>query len=300
MMRRGPIAVVIVGAALAGTGWSLQGATRERPDVSTLVAHVSDRVFSYYQRAQQLICIERSTVIPIGTDWSVQGFARTVESELHIEADAAESGSMPEPRVARDVRRVNGREPRERDRTDRSGCTDPTPLSPEPLAFLLPRHREEFRFTAIRDGREGGRPALIIDFASARRTGDPLLVEDERGHDDCFDWQGPVAIAGRLWVDAETHDVLRLERRLGGPTDVRVPARLQRKYLFPQWLTIDRDEQTLRYKRVAFSDPDEVVLLPESIETVTVIRNGLQSMRRSQIFSDYRRFLTGSRIVKRP
>jgi hypothetical protein len=51
---------------------------------------------------------------------------------------------------------------------------------------------------------------------------------------------------------------------------------------------------------VAFSDPDEVVLLPESIETVTVIRNGLQSMRRSQIFSDYRRFLTGSRIVKRP
>ena len=63
----------------------------------------------------------------------------------------------------------------------------------------------------------------------------------KRGYDDCFDWEGPMAIAGRLWVDAETHDVLRLERRLGGPTDVRVPTRLQRKYLFPQWLTIDRD-----------------------------------------------------------
>src|SRR4051812_48104919 len=129
-MRRGRFAVVIVGA-LAGSGWGLQGrAAAERPDVSTVVAHVGDRVFSYYQRAQQLICLERSTVIPIATDWSMQGFARTVESELHVETEAAGDGSMPEPRVARDIRRVNGREPRERDRTSRSGCTDPTPLSP--------------------------------------------------------------------------------------------------------------------------------------------------------------------------
>src|SRR4051794_3551339 len=107
MMRRGRLSVVIVGAALTGSGWSLQGAAVDHADVGTVVAHVGDRVFSYYQRAQQLICLERSTVTPIGTDWSMQGFARTVESELHVEADAAENGLMPEPRVAREVRRVN-------------------------------------------------------------------------------------------------------------------------------------------------------------------------------------------------
>jgi hypothetical protein len=240
-------------------------------------------------------------VMPIGADWNTQGFTRTVESDLRVEIDAASGDALPDPRVARTVRRVNGREPRNRDLTDRSGCTDPTPLSPEPLAFLLPGRRDEYTFTAVRDGRERDRAALLIDFATSstgRRNGRPELIEDEHGHDDCFDWKGPVAITGRLWVDTRTRDVLRLERHIAGPTDVRVPAPLQRKYGFPTWLTIDRDDLTMRYKEVAFSDPDEVVLLPESIESVTVLRSALQSIRRTQVFSDYRRFLTASRIIK--
>jgi hypothetical protein len=143
--------------------------------------------------------------------------------------------------------------------------------------------------------------ALLIDFTTSptvRRAGRPELIEDEHGHDDCFDWTGPVAINGRLWVDAQTRDVLRLERHMAGPTDVRVPGPLQRKYRFPSWLTIDRDDLTMRYKEVAFSDPDEVMLLPESIESITVLRSALQSIRRTQVFSEYRRFLTGSRIIK--
>ena len=230
-------------------------------------------------------------VVPIGNAGNVPEFARTVESELRVEIDGA-----LEARMTREVQRINGREPRERDKTDRSACTDPTPLSPELLAFLLPNQRDGYSFTRIRDGRERGRAALVIDFASARRTSRPELIEDEYGHDDCFDWTGPVAVAGRLWVDAETHDVLRLDRHIGGPTDVRVPPRLQSKYRFPGWLTIDRDDVTLRFKPVTFSDPDETMLLPESIESLTVLRTGLQSTRRIQVFSNYRRFLTSSRI----
>jgi hypothetical protein len=290
--------IVSVTAALAASGWigEARSATG-RPDVAVIVAQVGERVVAYYRRAQQLICVERSTVIPIGSDWHEQGFARTVESELRIEIEDADGDALPSVQAVREIRRINGRAPRERDRTDRSGCTDPTPLSPEPLAFLLPGHRDEYRFTAIRDGRERDRAALIIDFASAQRASRPELVEDEYGHDDCFDWKGPVAIAGRLWVDAATRDVLRLERRAAGPTDVRVPSTLQRKYHFTTWLTLDRDDLTLRYKAFAFRDPDEVVLLPESIESMTVFRGGLQSIRRTQTFTDYRRFLTESRVT---
>lgn len=125
------------------------------------------------------------------------------------------------------------------------------------------------------------------------------MIEDENGHDDCFDWTGPVAIAGRVWVDAGTHDVLRLDRRISGPTDVRVPDRLQRKYHFSPWLTIDRDDLTMRYKEISFGDPDETILLPESIESVLVPRSGLQSTRRTQVFTAYRRFLTASRVKDR-
>jgi hypothetical protein len=48
---------------------------------------------------------------------------------------------------------------------------------------------------------------------------------------------------------------------------------------------------------VSFTDPDETLLLPESIDLVTVIR-GAQSHRKRQSFSNYRRFVTAGRIVK--
>lgn len=300
MRLRDTARLVVVTMALAGSGWIVSAIALPHQDVAALIAHVSARVVEYYERAQRLVCLERATVLPIDRDWRVVGFGRTVLSELRVEVGAADGDIPSEPHVTRVVRRVNGREPRPSDLTGRAGCTDPTPLSPVPLAFLLPEHRDEYRFTNVREATERGRPALRIDFASARRGQRPVLIEDERGHDDCYDWTGPVPIVGRLWVDASTHDVLRLERHLAGPTDVRVPLPLQRAHHFPASLTIDRDDLTIRYEEVSFSDPDEVMLLPASIESTTVLRTTLQSTRRTQEFSDYRRFLTGGRVVKVP
>lgn len=296
MTPHGFIRLLLISAALAGASWTVAARTAANgQDIDTLVDQIGERVAAYYQRAQRLVCTERSTVVPIDKDWSLQGFARTVESELRVELDSADGDTLPAARITRQIRRVNGREPRERDKKDRSGCTDPTPLSPEILNFLLPGYRDEYRFTAVRNGRERNRSALIVDYASTQRSR-PELIEDEYGHDDCFDWKGPVAVAGRVWVDADTRDVLRLDRRVTGPTDVRVPDRLQRKHLFSPWLTIDRDDLTMRFKEVSFTDPDETIVLPESVEWVTVLRSGLQSTRRTQVFSDYRRFLTTSRV----
>ena len=260
---------------------------------------VGERVAEYHRRAQSVMCVEQSTVQPIQSNMSPDGFSRTVESELRVELEA-DGDARPTANVIRQIRRINGRAPRERDKKDRTGCTDPNPLSPEPLAFLLPAHRDEYRFTSPRNGREHDRAALIVDFMSMIRTSRPELIEDERGHDDCFDWSGPVATRGRLWVDANTYDVLRVDRRIDGPVDVRVPWRLQRRYHLPLWVVIDRDDQTMRYKAVAFRDPDEVMLLPESIESLTVVRGGLQSTRRTETFSSYRRFLTEGRVVRDP
>jgi hypothetical protein len=124
-----------------------------------------------------------------------------------------------------------------------------------------------------------------------------VLIEDPGGHENCFDWSGHIASKGRIWVDAETHDVLRVDRNLGGPVDVRVPALIQQRYHIDNWVVIVRDDVTIRYKTVVFSDPNDVLLLPESISSVTLIRGGLQSTRRAQTFSDYRRFVTDGRVV---
>jgi hypothetical protein len=291
-----------VAAALLAGGWSALAARAlpgPSPDVGLLMAHVGERVSGYYERAHSVMFVERSTVQPIASNWSPDGLARTVESELRVEYLDDNGERMAEPRVTRRIRQINGRQPRDRDLRDRSGCTDPNPLSPEPLAFVLPAHRDAYRFTSVREVSERGRPALLVDFASADRTSDPELVEDPRGHDECFDWNGPVATRGRLWIDGVTHDVLRVERRLPGPVTVRVPWALQRRYRMEPWVTLDRDDVTMRYRAVTFSDPEEVAIMPESIESLTVIRGGLQSVRRVETYGEYRRFMTGSRIVQR-
>lgn len=266
-------------------------------DVGALMSQIAQRVSGYYERAHSVICLERATVQPIGTNWTPEGMARTVESDLRVEYEGENGLPLPEAKVTRDIRRINGRAPRERDLKDRSGCTDPNPLSSEPLSFLLPAHRDEYRFTSVRDGKEKDRAALIIDFMSADRTSKPELIEDERGHDDCFDWLGPVAIKGRVWVDAITHDVLRVDRHIGGPVTVKVSWHLQRRYNFEPWVALDRDDVTMRYRTVAFTDPDEVILMPESVESMTVVRGGLQSVRRVETYTNYRRFLTAGRVI---
>jgi hypothetical protein len=146
--------------------------------------------------------------------------------------------------------------------------------------------------------KDRSRIVLMIDFASVDRRSDAELIEDPSGHDDCFDWSGHIASRGRIWVDARNYDVVRVERGLRGPIDVKVPALIQRRQFLANWVVIVRDDVTIRYKTVAFSDPEEVLLLPESIDSFTVVRGGLESMRRNQTFSEYKRFVTAGRVLQ--
>jgi hypothetical protein len=65
------------------------------------------------------------------------------------------------------------------------------------------------------------------------------------------------------------------------------------------YLTVERADTSIRYQRVQFTDPDEALLLPASIDALTVIKgNGTQRTRIVHTFRNYRRFVTGSRIVQ--
>lgn len=264
--------------------------------IDGLLARVGDRIAEFYQRAQHVMCIETSTVQPIDRSFSSQGFARIVESELHVEpADDDTNGAAA---FVREVRKVNGRAPRDRDLKDRSGCTDPTPLSLEPLEFLLPAHRAEYEFRFAGVGKDRGRGVFLIDFKSVDARSSVELIEDPAGHADCFDWSGHVASRGRVWVDAASYDVVRMERGLRAMLDVKVPYRIQRKHNLENAVVIEREETTIRYRTVTFTDPDESLLLPESIESLIIARGGLQSTRRTQTYSDYRRFVGDARVVE--
>jgi hypothetical protein len=251
------VAPIIALAAIATT--SAQGQTSQ--SVEELLTRVGERIAEYYKRAQSLVCVEKSTVQQIGFNYSPEGFARTVESELHVEADGGDTPG--EAKVVREIRKINGRVPRERDKKDREGCTDPNPLSPEPLAFLLPAHRGEYAFSAAGIGKEQNRQTLLIDFASANKKGRLELQESSTGRPDCFTWSGDAPIKGRVWVDAITYEVLRVDSRFSGPVDIRVSDALQRKHSLSNWMVVERLDETIRYKKATFRDPDEAMLLPD-------------------------------------
>ena len=279
-----------------GVAAAQSAAAQAAPGIEELLTRVGNRISAFYERAQHVICLETSTVQPIDRTFSSQGFSRIVESELRVEADGGDAAG--EATILREVLKVNGRVPREKDSKDRSGCTDPNPLSTEPLSFLLPAHREEYNFRFAGVGKDRNRTVFLIDFTSADRRSRAQLIEDPAGHADCFDWVGHVASRGRVWVDEKTFDVVRIERGLPSMLDVTVPSKIQQRHQLDNEVVIDREDTTIRYRTVAFTDPDEELLLPESIETIIVARGGLQSTRRTQIYSNYRRFVGDARVVE--
>jgi hypothetical protein len=280
------LGLVVLGAAAAAQ-------TPESFD--NLLARVSSRIEAFYERAQSLMCDEKVTAQPIRTDLSIDGFARVLEYDLRVELAAAD-GEDAEVSFVRQLRKINGRLPKPRDLNDRQSCLDPDPATPEPLTFLLAKNRREYLFSWVGYGKGKDLNTFQIDYRPAK-VEKAEFHEDKRGRDDCFQLSLPVERQGRIWIDARTFDVLRVEQQLESRVDVRIPWAQQRRLNLPDSIIVDRFRMVTRYQPVAFHDPEETLLLPASIEEFALL-HGAQSHRKTQVFSNYRRFLTSGRMVR--
>ena len=103
-----------------------------------------------------------------------------------------------------------------------------------------------------------------------------------------------------MWIDAASDDVVRLDERLVRGIEVRIPRELAH-VSGSGWLNVERADSSIRYRSVTFHDPDETVMLPDSIEALTIIRGAaVPRLRTTHVFSKYQRFLTDVRILKDP
>jgi len=279
--------------ALALVALRSGGAAAQPMPLSDVLARVAARVDQYYRRVQNIICAERVTAQQVDSRMSPEGFARVLDYELRVERDEANDGDGSDAKFVRELKKVNGREPRG---NDKPGCFDPNPLTLDPLAFLLASHRDEYSFQLAGTGKGKEANAVIVEFRPLEK-GKPEIVEDTKRRDECFSISLPGATRGRVWIDLGTFDVLRVEERLASRIDVRVPFKMQVNRGLPDTVTVERYDSQIRYKPVAFTDPDETILLPESITTIAIM-HGAGSHRTQQDFSNYRRFLTRGRLVK--
>jgi hypothetical protein len=260
-----------------------------------VLAAAGARVEQFFAHAETLICIETVVMQPLATGLAPDGFSRTVESELRLSWAPDEGGAATEAEVERTVLRVNGRPPRE---NDRGRCTTPEQETSEtqPLSMLLPGQRARFTFSLAGTARLDGRTATTIDF---RELGDVTAnVRAVEGIDDCVSWDFTGGRRGRLWIDQDTADVLRLDQHLTTMIDLRLPAVLARRPGASRSLTLEQSDTTIRFGRVAFSEPDETIVLPREAIEMRVMRGaGAPRLRTVTTYSDYKRFLTSGRLV---
>jgi hypothetical protein len=289
-MRRARPWTIVAASAVAASA-----AARPAPglaEVTALLARVGARVEQYYSRAQSIMCVETVRLQPVSSDLSSEnGRARHLVYELRVSWDApADDSQAPEAKVLRELVKVDGHEPRP---GDEPGCMDPKPISTEPLAMLLQGRQRDYAFRWHGTGRTDRRPSVMLDY-QATAPGTAAIS----WNGDCVSVELPGRNRGRVWVDADSGDVLRLDEQLIGMFEFRVP-REHTVFGRPASMVIERADSTIRYQAMTFHDPDETVMLPSSVETLTVIRNsGAPRMRMTQTFSNYRRFITGGRIIK--
>jgi hypothetical protein len=283
--------LVVLLSPLALLGIAAPSAQPIAPDA--IVERIGDYVERYYGRAQHIVADETVTLQPLNASFGIDGFARRLTYELRVDWDPAAADRDSPALVTRQLLSINSRAPRPNAEPE---CLDPPAASPEPLAFLLAARRDAFAFRSARFDRVGARPAIVVEYR-ARNVEPP--VGTWRDDNECASFDLPGRSQGRIWADPGTGEVLRMDESITGMVDVRVPIKQQRTGLWPMYVTIERADTTIEYKAVTFTDPDEQLMLPMSIDTLTVIRSGGISRRRMmQTFSNYRRFVTASRIVE--
>ena len=253
---------------------------------------ISTYVETYYGRAQSLMVDETVTIQPLRHDLYPEGLARQLSYEVRVEWSA--EGGEPHASIVRELVKIGPRPPKP---GTEPKCLDPRGVTPEPLEFLLRGRRDRFTFSETGVARVGGRPATMIDYRPLHREPSSITAKD--GKKDCIMIDTPSRMAGRVWVDLETSAILRIDEWLIGMTDVSVPRDLISTGRWSPRVSLERADSTIRYQAVRFTDPEETLLLPSGVDTVTVIRaNDTQRMRISQTYRNYRRFVTGGRLLE--
>lgn len=283
--------------ALAALGTQVSAAPDQPIDLAATLQRVGERVERYFARAQSLVCLETVRLRPFG--FSAQDKpGRTVESELHLSWDAADGdGGTPEAAMERQVLRINGNPPRKNDPND---CTTPEQNSTETpaLAMLRPSEHDAHVFTYAGMGRVDDRRAIKVDYRVKKKASVEVAMVE--GREDCVSFDVDGGMRGRVWVDAETYDVLRLDQGLTGWVDIPLPRIAYMRTDRASW-TMERMDISTRFKPVRFENPDETLVLPVSVTTMTITRgSGTPQLFTVTEYSEYRRFLTGARIVPNP
>jgi hypothetical protein len=275
------IVPVVLSLCLVGSGLRAQQVTG---DTALALSRAAAYVERYYAQAQSIVAEETVTVQNVTRDLGFDGFARRYVYSLRVDWTPSASGP-PEATFMRELVTVNGRPPRP---GDEPHCTAPKPITPEPLAMFLRERQPDFIFNRGASVLLDGRPTLRLDYRIRRPEAN--TVEWDR---ECVSMTFPSRLRGRAWLDPTSGEVLRIDEGATGPVEIKPTPEQRRRGM--SGLVFDRWSESTRYRPVTFTDPDETILLPATIESLSMSRS--HGTRYTQTYSNYRRFVTGGRVL---
>ena len=141
-----------------------------------------------------------------------------------------------------------------------------------------------------------GRPIAKLSFTPIDVQPGEVEWEGDCVHIELEGWY-----RGDAWVDVGSGDVLRLDEHLTRPFEFREP--IDRSRGSRRWSRLERDDTVTRYERIAFAGSRrDVDSSPGQSSATGPSRAGgfIPRYFRTQRFSNYRRFVTGGRLVGAP
>jgi hypothetical protein len=280
------VALVAAATVVAGAADSLD-VTLER---------VGARVAAYYANAQSIVAEETVRIQNESRDMRPEGFAQVFVYETRIEMTPASNDERPLATFIRQLVKVGSRapDPRAKEPPDKCTTNQSGRPTPEPLSDLLPGNRRDFTFRVVDHPKLDGRASILLEYKPIARG--KAIVKWTK---ECLDTNlPPDYYRNRVWVDAVTYDVLRIDQDLIGPFTVDVPFN-QLPFAREPRMTMTSDSESTRYQLVTFADPDETLILPRSSQSVVAWSAvAAPRIRTTQVFANYRRFVGQSHLVE--
>jgi hypothetical protein len=260
------------------------------PDISEVMERVGERVKQHYIDLKKLAWTDTIREQELNPDQTPKDKAREFAYDMIIRLQEIDEKIAPfVVREVSDLRVADGKPVR---KGTSSKSTDPRAASVGSVAILMPGPRARYGFSYGGDADLDGRKTLLIDVTFPPSTRVPQVQWNDTfrlfGVSRNFELTGVSYDKARLWVDAETFDVLRNEVR---STPFEFSRNEKGKKITFEMAT------TFRFKRMSFENPHESLVVPESIEILRTFKGAKGGgVRTLHAFTDYKRFTGETRI----
>lgn len=199
-----------------------------------------------------------------------------------------------QPTFTRKLKSIDGKPVKGEISVEDSRCEETSPQSAyeNPLGFLLPKNQPNYIFSYGGEADIDAHKAIVIHVAE-KPVSEPLAIVEK---DDCLFLSRPLQIKGRIWVNSENYDVIQTQWEQAENFSAVLPKKTVKIGIIPLirptvTISYDRQDFTIRFRRVKFEAPEQTLLLPYFSESVWITKGmKLAGMRTIVEYTRYRLF----------